>query len=109
MVLLSNAPRPAKDLEEQFRRFGVPLDCFDAIVTSGAAARDDLARRSATAKLAMLHLGPERDRNVFEGLNIELTDIAHAKIVLCTGPYDDDTETPDDYTRHAGRDAARAA
>src|ERR1700690_1819369 len=74
VVLLSNAPRPARDLEEQFRRFGVPLDCFDAIVTSGAAARDDLARRSATAKLSMLHLGPERDRNVFEGLNIELTD-----------------------------------
>src|ERR1700687_5166552 len=46
VILLSNAPRPAKDLEEQFRRFGVPLDCFDAIVTSGAAARDDLARRS---------------------------------------------------------------
>lgn len=97
VILLSNAPRPAKDLEEQFRRFGVPLDCFDTIVTSGAAARDDLARRSAAAKLSMLHMGPERDRNVFAGLNIELTDIAHAKIVLCTGPYHDDTETPDDY------------
>jgi HAD superfamily hydrolase (TIGR01459 family) len=45
----------------------------------------------------LLHLGPDRDRNVFEGLNIELADIAHAKIVLCTGLYHDDTETPDDY------------
>jgi len=97
VVLLSNAPRPAKDLEEQFRRFGVPSDCFDAIVTSGAATRDDLARRAATSKLAMLHLGPPRDRNVFEGLNVEPADIAHAKIVLCTGPYHDETETPDDY------------
>jgi HAD superfamily hydrolase (TIGR01459 family) len=97
VILLSNAPRPAKDLEDQFRRFGVPLDCFDAIVTSGAAAREDLARRSAVAKLAMLHLGPERDRNVFEGLNLELTDIAHATLVLCTGPYHDESETPDDY------------
>src|SRR5476651_1704876 len=97
VILLSNAPRPAKDLEEQFRRFGVPLDCFDAIVTSGAAARKDLARRSATAKLVMLHLGPDRDRIVFEGLNIELADIAHAELVLCTGPYHDETETPGDY------------
>jgi HAD superfamily hydrolase (TIGR01459 family) len=97
VVLLTNAPRPAKDLEEQFRHFGVPLDCFDTIVTSGAAAREDLARRSVSTKLAMLHLGPDRDRNVFEGLNIELTDAAHAKVVLCTGPYNDDVETPDDY------------
>lgn len=97
VVLLTNAPRPAKDLEEQFRRFGVPLDCCDAIVTSGAAAHDDLARRAANGKLAMLHLGPERDRNIFVGLNVELSDIAHAQIVLCTGLYNDDTETPDDY------------
>jgi len=97
VILLSNAPRPAKDLEEQFRRFGVPPDCFDAIVTSGAAAREDLARRSATAKLVMLHLGPDRDRNVFERLNVELADIAHVELVLCTGPYHDETETPGDY------------
>lgn len=97
VVLLSNAPRPAKDLEEQFRRFGVPLDCFDAIITSGAATRDELARRAATEKLAMLHLGPDRDRNVYQGLNVELVDVAHAKLVLCTGPYHDDRETPDDY------------
>lgn len=97
VVLLTNAPRPAKDLEDQFRRFGVPLDCFDAIVTSGAAARHDLTHRAARSTLAMLHLGPDRDRNVFEGLNIELADADHAQVVLCTGLYHDDTETPDDY------------
>ena len=97
VALLTNAPRPAKDLEEQFRRFGVPLDCFDTIVTSGAATREDLARRSAGERLAMLHLGPDRDRNIYAGLDIELTDAAHAKLVLCTGPYNDEVETPDDY------------
>lgn len=97
VVLLTNAPRPAKDLEEQFRRFGVPLDCFDAIVTSGAAARDDLARRTGNGRFSMLHLGPERDSNIFAGLDIDLSDVAQAKIVLCTGLYHDDTETPDDY------------
>ena len=97
VVLLTNAPRPARDLEEQFRRYGVPLDCYDAIVTSGAAARHELARRAARAKLRMLHVGPDRDRNVFEGLHIELGDAEHAQVVLCTGLYHDDTETPDDY------------
>ena len=97
VVLLSNAPRPPSDLEIQFERFGVPLDCYDRIVTSGGAAREDLAHRAAGSGLAMLHLGAERDHNVFAGLNIELTDAAGAEIVLCTGPYDDETEGPDDY------------
>lgn len=97
VVLLSNAPRPGSDLEEQFVRFGVPLDCYDTIVTSGAAAREDLARRCARGGLSMLHLGPKRDHNVFAGLDITLTDAAAAEVVLCTGPYDDEVETPDDY------------
>jgi len=97
VVLLSNAPRPKQDLEVQFRRFGVPADCYDAIVTSGIAARADLERRSAGRRLRMYHLGPERDRGIFEGLDIEETGIADAEIVLDSGLFDDDTETPDDY------------
>jgi HAD superfamily hydrolase (TIGR01459 family) len=97
VILLSNAPRPRKDVETQFERFGVPFDCYDAIMTSGIAARDDLERRASGARLRMLHLGPERDRGVFEGLNVECVDLASAEIVLCTGLYDDDTETAADY------------
>ncbi len=97
VVLLSNAPRPASDLEPQFVRLGVPLDCYDTIVTSGGAAREDLARRAGPTGLRMLHLGPERDSNVFAGLNITLTDVADAQLILCTGPYDDEVETPADY------------
>jgi HAD superfamily hydrolase (TIGR01459 family) len=97
VVLLSNAPRPASDVEIQFEGFGVPLDCYDTIVTSGDAAREDLARRATRGGLAMLHIGPERCHTLFEGLNIELADAAGAEIVLCTGPYDDDNETPADY------------
>ena len=97
VVLLSNAPRPISAVIEQFTRFGVPPDSYDAIVTSGAAAREDLKRRAESARLPMLHLGPERDRGVFEGLPIDCVDAAHAKVVLCTGLYDDDHETPDDY------------
>ncbi|MBV9905801.1 MAG: TIGR01459 family HAD-type hydrolase [Alphaproteobacteria bacterium] len=95
VILVSNAPRPAGDLEVQFQRFGVPLDCYDTIVTSGMAAREDLARRPGAA---MLHLGPERDHGVFDGLKLaRTTDLASADVVLCTGPYNDDVEGPDDY------------
>lgn len=97
VVLLSNAPRPEKDLKEQFARFGVPEDCYDGIMTSGMAARADLERRAQGSRLAMLHLGPPRDRGVFEGLNVECVDTNQARVVLCTGLYDDDHETPEDY------------
>lgn len=99
VVLLSNAPRPAGDLLVQFERYGVPADCYDAIMTSGMAAREDLARRAEArgGRLPMLHLGPERDRGVFEGLAVECVAADAAEVVLCTGFYDDETETPDDY------------
>jgi len=97
VVLLSNAPRPVDTLLKQFKQIGVPTDCFDAIVTSGVAAREDLTARTRGHALAVLHLGPERDRDVFEGLNIDSVDAENAEIILCTGLWDDDRETPDDY------------
>jgi HAD superfamily hydrolase (TIGR01459 family) len=97
VVLLSNAPRPVSVLEEQFRAIGVPLDCFDAIVTSGVATREALAERSRGECLNILHIGPERDRGVFDGLPIRCVDLNEASVVLCTGLFNDETETPDDY------------
>src|SRR5579863_2633812 len=61
VVLVSNAPRPVSALKEQFVKLGVPDDCYDAIVTSGVVAHDDLARRMQGGRLAIYHLGPERD------------------------------------------------
>jgi HAD superfamily hydrolase (TIGR01459 family) len=100
VVLLSNAPRLVATLMKQFEHIGVPTDCFDAVVTSGVAARSELAARARGHKLAMFHLGPERDRDVFEGLDVESVSADEAEVVLCTGLFDDDHETPDDY---AGR------
>lgn len=97
VVLLSNAPRPASAVVHQFAHFGVPPDCYDAIVTSGAAAHEDLKRRCEGGRLAVFHIGPERDGGVLEGLPVDCVDAAQASVVLCTGLYDDDHETPDDY------------
>jgi HAD superfamily hydrolase (TIGR01459 family) len=108
VILLTNAPRPVKDVEELFvEKYGVPLDCYDTIVTSGVATRDDLERRTKQGRLKMLHLGPDRDRGIFEGLNIETTGIDDARIVMCSGLYDDDTEGPDDYAQLLARMKAR--
>ena len=97
VVLLSNAPRPPSALVEQFAKLGVPKDCYDAIVTSGGAARADLAERAGTGRLPIYHLGPERDHGVFDGLPIDCVEPENASVVLCTGLFDDEAETPDDY------------
>lgn len=107
VVLLSNAPRMVETLLKQFAHIGVPTDCFDAIVTSGVAARAELMARSRTQTLPMLHLGPERDRDVFEGLNVESVAADAAQIVLCTGLFDDDHETPEDYAERLAALKAR--
>lgn len=104
VVLLSNAPRPKRDLEAQFERYGIAADSYDEIVTSGIATRLDLERRKPRT---MYHLGPERDRGIFEGLGIELTGIGEAEIVLNSGLFDDDIETPDDYKDRLAQMKAR--
>jgi len=98
VVLLSNAPRPPEGVVALFDKLDIPRDFYDAIVTSGGEAREDLIRRTAGGKrLKLFYLGPARDHPLFEGLNVELTDAEIAEVVLCTGFYDDETETPDDY------------
>jgi HAD superfamily hydrolase (TIGR01459 family) len=108
VILLTNAPRPVKDVEELFvEKYGIPLDCYDAIVTSGAAARNDLAERSKSHRLAILHIGRDMDQSIFEGLNVETVDVDNAGIVLCSGLNDDETETPADYVALLAKIKAR--
>ena len=97
VILLSNAPRPVSDVEKQFAGLGIPHDCYDAILTSGVLAHDDLARRSRAGTVKLLHLGPERDRGVFAGLSVSCVSADEAELVLCTGLFDDDSESPEDY------------
>ena len=97
VVLLSNAPRPSEGVAAMLRHMGVPNDAYDAIVTSGGASREDLIARAHGGNLKLMHIGPERDEPLFEGLDITLVGPEGADLVLCTGLLDDDTETPDDY------------
>lgn len=94
VLLLSNAPRPAESVAAQLDRIGVPRDAWDAILTSGDAARTLIASLAGRPVFA---LGPERDAPLYEGLPVTLTDAASAGAVSCTGLFDDEHETPDDY------------
>lgn len=100
VVLISNSPRPSIAIPEQFDEVGVPHDVYDAIVTSGDATIDELARR---APGPAFKLGPDRDDQLYENLALNFTELEHAKFITCTGLFDDDVETPDDYTELLGQ------
>lgn len=97
VVLLTNAPRVPAEVAAQCSSYGLPPDCYDAIVSSGGAAREELARRSAARTLSLYYIGPDRDLPMIAGLDISRTGIAEAEVVLAIGLRDDLTETPADY------------
>jgi HAD superfamily hydrolase (TIGR01459 family) len=97
VVLLTNAPRVPSEVAAQCSSYGLPPDCYDAIVSSGGAARDELARRSAARSLSLYYVGPDRDLPMIEGLDIRRADIAQAEVALVIGLRDDMNETPADY------------
>jgi HAD superfamily hydrolase (TIGR01459 family) len=94
VVLLSNSPRPSPSIQEQLRHLGVPDDAYDATVTSGDLTRHELAKHEGAA---VFHLGPERDRPIFQGLDVKLGGQDEAELVVCSGLFHDETEAPDDY------------
>ena len=94
VVLITNAPRPSSPIQAQLDALEIPRDCYDAIVTSGDVTRGVL---SATGKKNLLHIGPERDLALFDGLDVALVGEQEADLVCCTGLSDDTKETPDDY------------
>ncbi|MTI43388.1 HAD superfamily hydrolase (TIGR01459 family) [Roseibium hamelinense] len=94
VVLITNAPRPAHLIKEQLARFGVPNTAYDDVVTSGDVTRELL---SSHAGNPILHIGPERDFPIYDDMDIVIGTEENAQVISCTGLFDDETETPDDY------------
>lgn len=94
VVLLTNAPRPAPAVVAQITKLGVPRDAYDGVLSSGDVTRGLVA---SWRDKRIHHLGPDRDRGIFEGLGIDFATSIEADIVVCTGLLDDMTETPEDY------------
>ena len=94
VVMITNAPRPTPPVLAHMKRLGVPLTgIFDEVVTSGDATRDLIEQFDGPIH----YLGPEHDKSLFEGLDVELVDWQDAGAVVCTGLKDDSTDTPESY------------
>jgi HAD superfamily hydrolase (TIGR01459 family) len=94
VLLLSNAPRPFTAVVSQLDGFGVARTAYDAGVTSGDVTRTMIAPWQGRP---VLHIGPARDRGLFDGFAIDFADAVAAEVIVCSGLFDDSTETPQDY------------
>ncbi|MEM7242289.1 MAG: TIGR01459 family HAD-type hydrolase [Pseudomonadota bacterium] len=104
VLLLTNSPRPKAGVIDQLRAIGVSDDLWGEIATSGDSAR--LALASGLVGQKIYHLGPDRDLGFYEpgttdllqGLEtIERVSLEDAEGIVCTGLFNDETETPEDY------------
>lgn len=101
VALVTNAPRPRGQVQAQIERMAVPADAWDEIVTSGDAAQD--AMFSGRVGHRVWHVGPDKDLGFFtetddpRAASIQRVPLEEAEGVVVTGPYDDLTETPEDY------------
>ncbi len=94
VILITNAPRPSPWVVHQLDRLGVQADAYDDVMTSGDLTREVVANRNGDA---VFHIGPRRDLSIFDGLGVRFAPVEAAEYVVCSGLFDDTTETPDDY------------
>ena len=98
-VMLSNAPRRSFSLIELMAGMGLPTDLYDDVITSGEVVHREMLLRTdpwfAALGTRCLHIGTERDKDLFEGLALDLVaDVESAEFVMNTGPdsFDDTIE-----------------
>ena len=105
VVLISNAPRPREWVFRSLDRLAVPHEAYDGLVTSGDVTRAFLTGRPGET---VFLIGPERDHSIFDGLPVTLGALEAADYCVCTGLYEDERETPDDYRDILERMRARS-
>jgi len=107
VVLVTNAPRPKPSVVRQLDAMGCPRDAWDEVVSSGDAAQYALITGAVGHRV--YHIGAEKDLTFFTDFADDLQDtlktarpiervaLSDAEGIVCTGLFDDLTETPDDY------------
>ena len=94
VILITNAPRPADSVQRQLRKLGVADETYDAIVSSGDLTRNFVADHPGKK---LYWVGPDRDSSIHRGLDPAMSDLESADYIICTGLFDDETESAEDY------------
>ena len=82
VVLISNAPRTSNTVKQFLRKLNFDLDLIDLLVTSGDITKNYIHKNK---KKIFYHLGPIKDKDLFEGINNISSDINETQEIICTG------------------------
>lgn len=100
VVLITNAPRPRGQVIDFLDSLGVPGTAYDGLVSSGDVTVSLILARGDQP---LAHIGPMQDRSLFaaaeelSGRAVRFAGLEAAGFVVCTGFFDADRETPEDY------------
>ena len=94
-VLISNAPRPSKSVENYLIKLKMDKVFLKNLVTSGEAALQTLKNNVHGEKF--YHLGPKRDVDLIRGFEKNQTSLDKCDFILCTGLFDDKIDSLDYY------------
>ena len=95
VILVSNAPRPGNEIKLILKNMGLDEQCYDRIITSGDLTQTILNKKELGSRC--YHIGPDRDLNVFEGVDVERVEFDDADFIFVTGLFDDKTENDESY------------
>lgn len=104
VLLVSNSPRPRAGVIAQLDHIGVARDAYDDAITSGDVSRTLICDHAGET---VWHVGPQRDVAIFQGIDVVRGEPEDAMAVVCTGLFDDETETANDYDARFAPLAAR--
>jgi len=101
VVMLSNAPRRSSAVIEGMTAMGIDRGLYDEVLSSGELAWRALNQRALPWATALgrrcLHVGPDRDKGLFDGLDLDIISGAEkGGFILNTGPWRDEARV-DDY------------
>ena len=82
IVLISNAPRPSTTVKSFLLKMGFDFSLIDELVTSGDVTRNYLEENKIKK---FYHLGPDKDRDIFNQNNQLSKNIQDCDEIICTG------------------------
>ena len=94
-VLLSNAPRPSKNVEKFLLNLKMDKIFVKTVFTSGEVALKSLKKNIYGKNF--YHLGPERDNDLFKGFEKNKRSLEESDFILCTGFFEDKEDSLDFY------------
>ena len=94
IILISNAPRTNKTVKKFLTNLKFDLDLINLLVTSGDVTRNYIQDHS---NKNFYHLGPDKDKDLFDGINNIVEKHEEASEIICTGLIDEIGQNIQDY------------